>query len=816
MNIIEIKNNLVKLAYDEKISLASFIKITDLKGSYIAQIIHLESSRVGKIAIARIIFNFKCGIQAYDGSTPSIQAEVEVLEDNFFLNTLDKTEPLMLGRVGENNYNAIISANLLKDKPIICAEKSYQYNQLLENILMQNEYAGRKTVIIDVTGEIKGNKIIATQDFKIPLDKDSIDYIFDRGFEDLTKENKAFIQDIFSELNEYIKTVEYIPFKDFNAVIEYEFKRTQKLQLIILKNRLVQFEKKGIFAQEEKEFKVFEENFKSNNTLIIDLSRLTDSLQVEYINYIYKQMESMNTNFYSFVCLNNNNSSKSMLNTIFGAKNIFSSIVCPYSYNYIDILKQCSKNMFMFTPLKQQNDFGAYNVYLNKLAENEFILYGKSTKFTPIIVKSIDSETIFDFINNSTTTNNIEEKQINDVVETPIIKEEVTTEKPEENTINTDNEEANINSESVFDEPKTQIIEKETTIEIVEDIIEPIQQNEIIENIETPVELTENIIVEEYNEEIKVEETSIEIVENTPVNEEIPEQTETTIEEDFSNISIDIDENEIATAIADRNEVDDLLKQFQNDSNIAPLNPEDLAPTKIITEAEPDIFENSKSKMVVEEPSSTEFSEIVEDEELTDDDLDLIESLRDDTEVNEDIQESIGQDVLLQGLNSVSRENKNEEIEIVEDIEEQETVQIEQTIQENAVEEDIAEETKPKQQSITDEILEEEARKKAEEEANKPDPIEEHIEKPQHQTNKKMETREGVTPIVPVYSAEIPDEDIVESDPLQQGDEVIHSEFGRGVVEKMINYGERILCSINFEEVGRRLLDPKISELKKV
>ena len=43
MNIIEVKNNLVKLTYDEDISLASFIKITDLKNTYIAQILHLES-----------------------------------------------------------------------------------------------------------------------------------------------------------------------------------------------------------------------------------------------------------------------------------------------------------------------------------------------------------------------------------------------------------------------------------------------------------------------------------------------------------------------------------------------------------------------------------------------------------------------------------------------------------------------------------------------------------------------------------------------------------------------------------------------------
>jgi len=95
----------------------------------------------------------------------------------------------------------------------------------------------------------------------------------------------------------------------------------------------------------------------------------------------------------------------------------------------------------------------------------------------------------------------------------------------------------------------------------------------------------------------------------------------------------------------------------------------------------------------------------------------------------------------------------------------------------------------------------------------KVNPIEKHIEPP---TNKSgLETKIVETPEVPVYSAEIPDEDIVESDVVQQGDVVLHPEFGRGVVEKIINYGDRTLCSINFDQIGRRLLDPKVSELRK-
>lgn len=73
---------------------------------------------------------------------------------------------------------------------------------------------------------------------------------------------------------------------------------------------------------------------------------------------------------------------------------------------------------------------------------------------------------------------------------------------------------------------------------------------------------------------------------------------------------------------------------------------------------------------------------------------------------------------------------------------------------------------------------------------------------------------EEQTPVVPVYPAE--QEPTEESGDFQQGDSVTHPRYGRGVVEKIIKYGNKTLCSISFENVGRRLLDPTISELKKL
>ena len=67
---------------------------------------------------------------------------------------------------------------------------------------------------------------------------------------------------------------------------------------------------------------------------------------------------------------------------------------------------------------------------------------------------------------------------------------------------------------------------------------------------------------------------------------------------------------------------------------------------------------------------------------------------------------------------------------------------------------------------------------------------------------------------VPVYPAETPVK--AEIPVFEQGDRVTHPKYGEGVVEKMIKYGNKTLCSINFVNIGRRLLDPAISEIEKV
>src|SRR5699024_1967771 len=88
-------------------------------------------------------------------------------------------------------------------------------------------------------------------------------------------------------------------------------------------------------------------------------------------------------------------------------------------------------------------------------------------------------------------------------------------------------------------------------------------------------------------------------------------------------------------------------------------------------------------------------------------------------------------------------------------------------------------------------------------------------EEPAGESDAEELLNEPQPPVIPVYPA---DEPVLPEDaPLfEQGDMVSHPKYGKGVIEKLIKYGNKTLCSISFENVGRRLLDPAISELQKL
>lgn len=699
MSLLEVKNNLLKFCYEENLILSGFVKVTDPQNSYIAQVLHLEATRVGKVAIAKILFMYNNGeITSYNGSIPSLRAEISAVAPSILLNTLEKTAPLNLGTLAQQNQKLIVDMSVLNDNPIICAEKFFATKVFLNNLAIQLQFNGKKVVVFDTVGVFKSNKLTLGKDFKLPLNTSAINYVYEHGFTDTTAETKALIQSIFEELSEYSKTVPYIPFNSFKAVVDAEFNRTKLIQLILLKNKIKQIGDLNVYGENESDFALLSSKIQTDNTIVIDVSSVAGSLQRECIKYVYSLMQATGEEFYAFLPLDNDNSDKEVLTTLNNLEKVHTTVICGYDYRYLNVLKQSSKNMFMFTPLKQQKDFGGYNIFLQKLAEDEYIAYGKMSKFVPLIVK-------------------LHPIKADEITVSQPAKQEVVEQVERVDNTMVENFVNSITPESIN-------IETEPVAEtVIEDVVEETVAEEVTEEQPIVEEALQEAVVEEPAEEEVVEPVIEPVVEETAVEAEAQEDEDEDEEEEPQTAS----EEEALT-------IEEEEPQTASEERVQTASEEELA------------------------QALNEVPDIEDDEELSDDDLDMIEEL---SNSDEEVQAEPQQVVTEEPAQPVAAEPV-------------------------AVEEQVAPQPMPQPAPMTPP----------------------QAEKPQVMPN--------TNPTVPVYSADIPEEDRVGGAVLQQGDRVLHEEFGEGVVEKMINYGDKELCSINFAAVGRRLLNPEITELKKI
>lgn len=739
MKVLEIKNNLVKIAYDVKdnLALSNFVIIEDTNTPYVAQVVNIKADSAINFAIVKLLFTFnEEGIlKNYNGTIPSTKANVTILPSNELLDIIPIEDPIRIGQLAQQEIELKVDKTIFDNNLLICSNNLENTSTLLNNILKQLK---NKIVIFDTDGQFDyENKLYFGKDFKLPLNYDTINFIYDTELEDVDATSKAIIQDIFIEVQEYTKTLPegYLPFETFLDVVDQQYKETQITQLVLLKNKLLKYRDLNIFAETLKDVLNLSIAIEKSDIAVIDISDMPNQLQKEIMSYTYGIMNSIDSDIYSFVKIDNSNSDKKLLKKFLTRSNIYTTIICSHEYKYLPEIKEVAQNLILFAPLTLQHDFASYNTFLNKLNQDEFIIYGAHTQNIPLIVELDEIEVDDNEENNNSdeTKDNVipmpianENKQIeeqqtikeetSDKVEednnnkeiiettftqTPEVEYPDITEIPiEENNVQTEDTEiisvegnTQINNEIL---PVDNILSENPTQETIEDNI--IENEEIVEN--TP----ENIIIEESIEPIEIsaeepvaQEENIEIYNSEDnINETEEDEIEPQIELqepdiDYSVEDIDIEENFGEPQIIENN--DELVEQVAKDVDKAFYE-------KLPTEN----YELSEN-------------ENIETDELTEDDLNLIDDLAiDDTNVQ------------------------------LEDFQDFDNIQ--------------------------------------------------------------------QTPVVPIYETE--DMEPKENQKLEPGDRVSTPKYGEGIVEKMIKYGNKMLCSIEFPNIGRRLLDPAMSEITKL
>ena len=765
MQVLEIKNNLVKIAYDvnDNLALSSFVIIEDTNTPYVAQVVNIKADKLTNFAIVKLLFTFnEEGIlKNYNGTIPSLKSTVSILPSKELLDIIPIENNLTMGELAQQNVTLNVDKTILDNNLLVCSDNVENTNILLKNITKQID---EKIVIFDTDGLFDvENKITFGKDFKLPLNYDTINFIYENELDDVDATSRAVIQDIFIEVQEYTKNLPegYLPFETFINVVDQQYKETQIPQLVLLKNKLIKYRDLNAFAETLKDVLSLSIAIDKSKVTIIDISEMAPVLQKEIMSYTYGVMKGINETIYSFVKVDNANSSKRLLKTFLSRDGIYTTIICRHEYKYLPELKSAAQNLILFTPQTLQHDFAAYNTFLNKLNTDEFIIYGAHTQNIPLIVELDELE--LDTQNDDDETESekdIEEIPSSNVVPMPApvqntapqenvtespepeIQEEETFKAPEVEypDLGFDNETPSSNETQTVDFPETETLnvteeqpeENFTQIELPETFEEPeieeVQQEEPEEDIQENFD--NEISQEPIEEEVFMPETDIPQVE---INEDLSEQAiieDSNISETPAEYTSQATEEQAPIYnILDDNEID-----YQDaEPEVLPLEPEiDYSVEDI------DIEEN------YQEPQPYDENEAMIEQAAKDVDKLIYEKLP-------------NEDVTLDDLSDLqSDELTEDDLNLIGDL--------------------------ASDNGIT------------------PEP--------------ELEYNEEQPPVVPIYNAE--DIEPQEQQSLEPGDRVSSPKYGEGVVEKMIKYGNKMLCSIEFPNIGRRLLDPAMTEIKKL
>lgn len=789
MKILEVRDGFIKFEADKNIHLSSFIQIDGMDKSYVAQVIQLKRSGENSIGYAKILFLYTNGeLGAYDKTLPSNDCEISEFTFEILKNSINSETPVIAGKTADNKWNIEIDSSAFDKKMLISVDEKADNNTIVKNLTKQFNNLSKKVLIIDTLGVIEAKKFVAGVDFKLPLNKESLAFMYKDCLDDATAESKSLIIEIFRDLAEYSESVPFVPFEALKTIVDTMVEKEHVFKLLVLKNKLVKFAKLGYFASKQEEI----DNLKTilgSKCAIIDLTKLDPVFLNRYIGFIYEVLgESSDTQV--FLELSNVVSKKS-IKDVLSNQNVATTLITHSKFKYLNDIKNVFDNFIIVPAFANNEIFNIYSTFLKSMRKDSYLVVGEATNYIPLVSPLMEIDEL----------PAVEQEEI--IEEEPESEEEleelIAESEPEPVEEETPEEEASEELEEVEEitPPPTSVFEEDPEVE--EEIQEePAKYEEltISESFETEIHPSEEIVdyvpePEEPALELE-EEPAIEQVEALPEQvEEMPEIIEEVEEENIEEHAEEVEEEiELPSGME--------LEELEELPEIEMLPEEEASE---VIEEEPE--QEEELQVLPLNNDSEDFDEIIELDPLEADENDILIEMEE--EDNEELTPESLDEQIVKDVDKVFTQRREEEIsdsdlDFIDELNSDDSDILEEIAEEDNTLEELAE---PEEDGILEEVPDESIKLQ---EA----PVEEFSEE-----SEILETRNSATPIVPVYNADIPQEDMVVSDPIQQGDIVMHAKYGNGVVEKMIKYGNKTLFSINFDNIGRRLLDPTLTEIKK-
>lgn len=818
MKILEVRDGFVKFEADNSVYLSSFIQIDGIEKRYIAQVTQLKRSGENSIAYAKILFLYDGSLQPYDRTQPSKESEIKEFTFDILNNSINAKTPVIAGETLGKGVSIIIDASSFDKKMLASIDDKQENNIIARNLVKQFNNLDKNVLIIDTLGVIDAKKITAGVDFKLPLDTASLAFMYQDCLNDATADSKSMIIEIFKDLSDYSQTVPFVPFGALKSIVDDMVDKSHVFKLLVLKNKLAKFDKLGYFAANKQEVDKIDAILNSK-CAIIDLSKLDTAFQNRYLAFLYEKLQQK-PNTQVLLELSNVISKKNLKN-ILSSENIPTTFITHSRFKYLNDIKNLFDN-FIISPSFTNNEiFSIYSSFLKAMPKQTYLITGEAVNYIPLVsTLKVINEVI------PSQPETVEEEEI-PVSEPEEVQEELPIEEPEEEEIV---QEDDSELEEISEEDEPEIIEEPQITN--EEILANIEEKSEAVITEAAKDLTppENMFGEEEEEEIaEPAEESLELEEDQEeqltINAEyktiLEEQEEQEPQEEYDEIPIT---ESFDTVQENIEEIEDYIPETdENDFEELSINEEFEQQEPLVEqEAEEEIEMPEGFDLDIDSTQMLDAEEETEELTVNDDDVDVLPIAENNYELEDIVElnpnEADENDIVIDMEEDTEDElPENIDEQIVKDVDKVFTTRKDDDISDSDL--DFIDELNNDDGNLLEEVSDSDAVLEELSESDENDGI---LEEPQEQLELKddsddeiLETRSASTPIVPVYDADIPQEDLVMSDPIQQGDTVTHAKYGSGVVEKMIKYGNKTLFSINFDNIGRRLLDPTLTEIKK-
>ena len=241
-------------------------------------------------------------------------------------------------------------------------------------------------------GKFEAEKYYAAKDFRLPLNKDTLAFLYEDCLNDATSESKALIKDLFKDLAEYSKTIPFLPFDALKTIVDNMVEKEHEFKLLVLKNKLAKFKNLGYFAGNQSEVNKIDEILNSDN-VFIDLSKLDAAFQNRYLEFIYSAAEKCETKPLIFVNISNSISKKNLRNIILNPV-LKSVVITPSRFNYINEIKPMFKNFIIEPSFVNNENFRPFASLLTVAPKNCALFVGNASNRLPLIfnIAEIDVE----------------------------------------------------------------------------------------------------------------------------------------------------------------------------------------------------------------------------------------------------------------------------------------------------------------------------------------------------------------------------------------------------------------------------------------